>query len=162
MKLIKKRGDISLSFGFIFSVILIAIIAATAFYAIRYFINLSKCTQISLFHKEFQDEVDAVWNSEIASDNFAGNLPGAIKSVCFKDGNFQGSGREYEELKDYFSAGGNMFLYPPENSCQQASRKAQHVDLSGLNWHCFQVKDGKVAIKLEKNSDDALVRVKRS
>ena len=161
----RKRGSISLSFGMIFSIIIIIAIIGVAFYAISYFLNLGKCTEISLFYQNFQKEVDKAWSSEITRESFIGNLPGGIKSVCFFDRDATGAigvGEEYEALEDYFITRGNMFLYPPEDACNQVSKKAEHVDLSGLGgWHCFEVRDKKVRIPLEKGSFDALVRINK-
>mgnify|MGYP001609437529 CR=1 FL=1 len=42
MKKINKRGQIELSFGMIFSIIIIIALVATAFYAISYFFKLGK------------------------------------------------------------------------------------------------------------------------
>lgn len=157
----EKRGDLSMSFGMIFSIILIVAIIGVSFYAIKYFLNLGKCTEISLFYEEFQKEIDKAWNSEITKKNFIGKIPGKIEAVCFHNANAIGTGKEYEALKDYFVTRGNMFLYPPENSCEQASIKAEHLDLSELGWHCFEVRDGKATIPIEKGSFDALVKIKR-
>ena len=161
MKLRGKRGAIDISFGMIFSLIIIIALIGVSFYAIRYFLNLQKCTEISLFYDEFQKEIDRAWNSEITKKTFAGSLPGGIKAVCFYETNAAGNGKEYEELKDYFITKGNMFLYPPENACSQEARKAKHVDLSELGWYCFPVRDREVNIPIEKGSFDALVRIKR-
>lgn len=154
-----KRG-FQLSFSMIFSIIIIIAIVGVAFYAIIYFINLGKCTDISLFYQNFQEEVDKAWNSEIVRENFVGNLPSGIESVCFGDLNSEGSGEEYEVLSDFFRTRANTFLYPPENACEQVHRKIQHIDISELGWHCFEVRSGKVTIPLEKGSFDSLVKVK--
>lgn len=162
-KLRGKKGSIQISFGVIFSIIIIIAVIGVAFYVINYFLNLSKCTNVSLFYQEFQDEVDEAWNSEITRATFVGKLPGEIESVCFRDGESAGSGEEYEALSDYFRSRGNMFLYPPEYACKQTSRKVEHVDLSGLpnGWYCFSANNGEVRIPLEKGSFDALVKIKK-
>ena len=156
-----KRG-LELTFSMIFSIIIIIAIVGVSFYAINYFLNLGKCTEISLFFKEFKDEVDKAWASEITRDTYIGKLPRKIESVCFHENNAIGTGEEYEELKDYFRIGGNIFLYPSEATCNQVYKKIQHVDLSELGWYCFPVRNNKVEIPLEKGSFDALVKVKKN
>ena len=155
-----------MAFGMIFSIILIAAIIGVAFYAISYFLNLGKCTEISLFYQEFQDEVDEAWNSEITRDRFVGSLPGGIKAVCFYDkdpgGSPPNSREEYEALEDYFRIGGNIFLHPPERACGQVTLTIKHINLSGLgDWHCFETEKGEVTIHLEKGSFDSLVKINR-
>ena len=156
-----KGGTISISFGMIFSIILIIAIIGVSFYAISYFLNLSTCTEISLFYDEFQKEVDRAWNSEITKKTFSSRLPRKIESVCFYDEGAIGTGEEYQSLKDYFRTRSNMFMYPPEKSCSQESKKVEHVDLSELGWHCFESRNGEITIPLEKGSFDSLVRIKR-
>jgi len=169
----EKRGAIALSFGMIFSLIVIIAIIGVSFYAINYFLNLGKCTEISLFYRDFQKEVDKAWSSEITRETFIGKLPRKIESVCFLDREVDsatviGVGEEYEALEDYFRIGGNTFLYPPEQTCDQTYKTIRHVDLSDLGgwhcfpWHCFPLRDNRVEILLDKGSFDALVRVKRN
>ena len=158
-----KRG-LQISFGIIFSIIIIIAIIGVAFYAISYFVDLGRCTDISLFHNDFQEEVNEIWNSEIARESFVGTLPGGIEAVCFKNPESQVNlrGGEYEELQDYFVTRGNTFLYPVESACGQESRIIDHLDLSELEWHCFGVREKQVRIPLEKGSFDSLVRVLES
>ena len=80
-----KRGEIYISFGMIFSVILIIAIIGVSFYAINYFLNLGKCAEISLFYQGFQNEIDEAWSSEIVKTTFVGKLPVEIESVCFRE-----------------------------------------------------------------------------
>ena len=145
--------------------ILIAAIVGIAFYAIGYFLNLGKCTEVSLFYQNFQEEIDEAWNSEITRDRFSGDLPNGIKAVCFYDRNLglEGRGEEFEALEGYTHIGGNTFLFPPEKACKQISRTTKHVDFSELGeWYCFPTEKGKVTIPFEKGSFDSLVKIKRS
>jgi hypothetical protein len=156
-----KRGAISISFGLIFSLIIIIAILGVAAYVITYFLGLQKCTEISLFYQNLQDEVNAAWNSEITRDEFVGKLSGGIEAVCFRDGGYIGGDEQYGELVDYGRSGQNMFLYPPEKTCNQVAWKIEHVDLSELGWHCYENGDRGIRIGLEKGSFDNLVKLKR-
>ena len=156
-----KRGDISLSFGFIFSIILIAAIVGIAFYAISYFVDLGNCTEISLFYNDFQNSVDDAWASEITKDVFVGTLPSGIESVCIGDVEQGIDTEEYRELSRYGRFEANVFLYPPKKACDEAYKKIEHINIEELGFECFQVRDGKVSIGLEKGSFDSLVRITR-
>ena len=150
-----------MSFSMIFSIFLIIAIIAIAFYTINYFLDLQRCTEISLFYQDFQDKVNIAWSSEITKREFTGSLPGGIKSVCFGNLNQPGVGEEYEELRKYRVYEANMFLYPIKKTCDLAHINVQHIDLSQLgSWHCFSIERGKVKIQLEKGSFDALVKIK--
>ena len=61
-----KKGQIDISFGMIFSIIIIIATVAIGFYVITYFLNLSSCTKVGLFWNSLNEEVDKAWNSDIA------------------------------------------------------------------------------------------------
>jgi hypothetical protein len=157
-----KKGDISLSFGMIFSILVIISVIAIAFYVISYFLNLQKCTNVSLFYEDFQNEMDDAWRSEITQDRFIGKVPGSIEKVCLRHELNIGRGSEFEELKDYGRSGENVFLYPPNKACKRPAVTIEHIDLSEIGWACFDVVDGKVALEYEKGSFDSLVRIKEA
>ena len=161
-----KRG-FQLSFGIIFSIFLIIIIIVVAFYVIGLFLGLGKCSEISLFYKDFQDEVNGAWSSEITQDTFKGFLPGGIKYVCFgnltqslTDQQYQ---EQYEDLRKYRRQNANLFLYPIEKSCAGSGYvMIDHVDFSELNgFTCFPSVNNRVDIVLEKGSFDTLVKIKK-
>lgn len=156
----RKRGGIQLSFGMIFSIIIIIAIVGVAFYAIKHFLNLQKCTEISLFYDDLQKNIDRAWSSEITVEDYESKLPGSIDSVCFGDV-AAGSGKEALALRRYRSQGGNIFLYPPENACGHVFKEIKHVDLSALSssFVCFPTRSGKVSFGLEKRSFDTLVKI---
>lgn len=158
---IKKRGELSLSFSFIFSIILIVAIIGIAIYTINYFLDLGRCTDISLFYNDFQREIDSAWSSEITRDTFTGKLPGNIESFCVGNLNNALDEPEYNELKRYSSIDANAFIYPPKNACEQPFKKIQHIDTGEIGFECFQVNNGRVEIGLEKGSFDSLVKVKK-
>lgn len=161
--MIKKRGNkgsIDLSFGMIFSIILIAAIIAVGFYTISYFLNLGKCTEVSLFYDDFQKAVNRAWNSEIARDEFSGSLPSGIESVCIGGLNSGNSIflKEVTELRRFRSQNANTFLYPVKKACNQAFANIEHIDIED-SFRCFPVVNKKVKIKLDKGSFDALVKI---
>ena len=165
----KKKGALSLSFGMIFSIIMIIAILGVAFYAISYFLNLQKCTTTSLFHQDFQNKINNAWSAEIVSEEFSLTLPKRIESVCFGSLNSPGdlSGeteRIHEDLLRYSTLkqqeNSNMFLHPQDKSCEMGYRTAKHIDLSELGeFTCFETRKGRVTFKIEKGSEDALVKV---
>lgn len=156
-----RKGDFNLSFGMIFSIILIIAVIAVAFYVIGQFLGLKNCTEISLFLDDFDKSVDRVWKSEIARTTFSASLPSGIESVCFGNLSLPGSGIEYETLKKYSRSNSNLFLYPPEKACEIKYTTIEHLSLESLQgFTCFDKVSGKVSIVLEKNTGEALVRVK--
>ncbi|PXY71525.1 hypothetical protein CXX78_00570 [Candidatus Parvarchaeota archaeon] len=157
----EKRGSVQLSFGMIFSIIIIIVTVSIAFYVIAYFLDLRKCTEIGLFYKDFQDKIDDIWKSEFASEEFVGRLPSGIDGVCL--GNLVDGERtpEYDQIEKYtrLPNDNNFFFYPPEKTCDISEAKLNHVNFEDPYWKCFPVENGKVKIKLEKETFDPLVRI---
>ncbi len=151
-----KRG-IELSFGMLFSILIIAATIAVAFYVINYFLDLKKCTEIGLFTRDLQNKVTEAWNSDSVKDSFTGFLPGNIDKVCIGNLNLGKETEEYELLKRYKDETANLFFYPPPKTCEIKYANIEHAEISGFN--CTLVKNGRASLRLEKDSFDNLVKV---
>lgn len=152
-----KRGDISLSFTMIFSVIVIIAIIAVAIYAISGFLKVQRCSQVGIFYSDFQKAADRAWASEYVSDYFEGNLPNGIEKVCFGNLSLSTASAEYEDLARYRFSDSNLFLYPPTKACISPHIKINHID-ANKPLYCVSV-SGKVKIPLKKEIGEALVRI---
>ncbi|MBI2451817.1 hypothetical protein HYV50_01925 [Candidatus Pacearchaeota archaeon] len=164
-----KRGQesFSMSFGSIFSIFIIAVIVAIAFYAISHFLNLNKCAQVGLFYNDLQKEIDKAWTSSIYKDNFVGNLPqsgalrSGIKEVCFGNLN-SASVTEQEKFSGFTSLkNANIFVFPPENACngKSFSRVLKNAEIRG--FFCIALENGKIIVKLEKSPTEELVKLSK-
>ena len=166
-----NRGTIELSFGMIFSIIIIIAIVGVATYAIVSFLELGKATELSLFHQKFQETIDGVWGSSITDKVVSFTLPAGIKFVCF--GNLSSNSWnpnyeiEYNDFKRYGSnfekQNTNRFIYPTAKAGEFSYKKVSKIDLSelGTNFECFEVRDRKIQVRLKKDTFDALVKIKR-
>lgn len=157
LTMISKKGDLSLSFGTIFSIIVIVAIISVAVYAITYFVGLKKCTEISLFYKNLQDTTDRAWNSDSVSDFFRGTLPESIEEVCIGNLSQAPAGKEYTALKIYIRQNANIFLYPPKKACEAKYISLKHADIKSFS--CVDVKNGQISLKVRKSSYDTLVTI---
>jgi len=81
----KKRGQLKISFGMIFSIILIIMFLSFGFYAISGFLDLQDNVKSKKFIENFQEEVDKMWNSELGSKDLKFSLPGSVEKICFVD-----------------------------------------------------------------------------
>ena len=157
----KKRGQIELSFGMIFSILAIISIIAIGFYVIRVFLELNKCTDIGYFYEKLANEVDKAWKSPIYRGSFKGQLPGKIEKVCFGDlnGDFDEDYENiYKELRRYAVLEKNVFMHPIKEACEElAYYKLEHVNIE--EFFCADVINSEASIKLEKGSTDALVKL---
>ncbi len=164
-----KRGAIELSFGMIFSIIIMIAIIGVAIYAISTFLSIGKTSQLAMFHQKFQENVEEVWASSITNKVASFNIPSSVEFVCFGtlDGDSYNSDfeDEYKELKKYSSGfeqkNTNRFLYPPGKSKEFAYKKIAKIDLSEIidEFDCFEAEKGVVKIRLVKEEFSPLVRI---
>lgn len=159
----KKRGQIDISFGMIFSIIIIIATVAVGFYVITYFLNLSSCTKVGLFWNSLNEEIDKAWNGDMTQTTFKVNIPSGISYACF--GNFSqmpltdADKKMFTELKLYASPGRNAYLYPTGKACDLAFYTLKHARTD--NFFCVPVKSGEIAVRLSKTSFDALVKLSK-
>jgi len=162
LKVMKKRGQLEISFGMIFSIIIVIALVATSFYVITYFLNLSKCTQIGLFYQDFDDRVDKAWAADNVQTTFSSSLPGGIESVCL--GNLTQTSDDYETEKESFGqyyrhSSNNVFLYPTGKACGREGGSFNLKNARTDGFFCVPVTGGEVSVDLVKSSFDALVRL---
>ncbi len=161
----KGEGAVSLSYGLIFSIIIIVAILAVSFYAIKSFVNLSRCGEVGIFYDGLQDEINRAWTSGAYEDGFDGTLPAGIEKVCFGELSstpIAAYSGYYEEIQDLeYVSDANIFLFPPDKACEGDlfSNKLEHVVFD--DFFCADVSKGKVeALKIEFNDlEGPLVRI---
>lgn len=168
----EKRGDVrgqmKLSFGMIFSLILIIVFLAFGFYIIIEFLDMQKCAQAGKFTDELQKDVNSVWKSPEANvnpDNPQYTLPDRIEKVCFIDysKNSEGKGpdrEKYAELQTSRVTEKNLFFYPLGSGECFDSLEIKHINISKItqkkNPYCFENRDG-LKIPMKKRFKDDLV-----
>lgn len=160
-----KKGQVQISFGMIFSIIIVIATIAVGFYVITYFLNLGNCTKVGLFQKSLTDKVDEAWDSVKTQTTFSGNLPSGIQYACFGNlsleiGADSKSTEILLELQTYGGNGKNAFLYPPKKACELGFYDLKHAHADG--FFCVPVKSGVASIKLSKIDTDALVTLSKS
>lgn len=79
----KKKGQMKLSFGMIFSIILIIVFIAFAFYAISKFMAFQKELKYRTFTEDFQSSVDKMYASSQGSKELTFGLPRGTDKICF-------------------------------------------------------------------------------
>lgn len=138
----RKRGQIDLSFGMIFSIILIIVFIAFAFYAIMKVIEMQKNVQVKNFVNDFQDDINKVWQSAQASEKKTYSVPKEIEQVCI----------------DEFA----MLYFEPLGSGQGTTKELNHLDIAQITSEgifCVDVVDGKFEIYMKKDFGDKLVKL---
>lgn len=140
-----RRGQLQMSFGMIFSILLIIIFIGFAIYAINQFLSLQNSIKINTFYDTLQNDVNTVWNSAQASQGRSYTLPTYIKQICFTDSGSQ-------DLIIY--GDGNR----PIGSHDITSLNISAM-VSGTSNPCFNVVNGKVGFTLKKSFSDTTVTI---
>ena len=163
-----KRGQMKLSFGMIFSIILIVIFIVFAFYGIYKFLGYQKTIQVRQFVDSFQAKITQIWQGSQGSVPFTKTLPSKIEYVCFTDfSSGSGSGQFEEFYSDFelISEGyeNNMFIYPASAGGSSAAVMLEHIDVGKItetqNPYCIKTIKGKVGFTIKIGLGDTLVTI---
>jgi len=142
-----KQGQLHLSFGVIFSIILIIVFLGFGFYAITKFIQLQEGIQTEKFMRDFQDDIDAMWKSSQGSQIKSYVLPKKVTAVCFTD--------DENELWN--------FVFQSKQIIQ--GKNIENIALDNIlaqeNPYCILNVKGKVNLKLSKEFGETRVMVER-
>jgi hypothetical protein len=140
----KKKGAMEISFGMIFSIILIIVFLAFAFWGIKKLIGVQETALVAKFKNDLQNDVDKIWNGPQGQQLMKYNLPKKIEGVCFDE-----------------SATRNLYFLPERIFL---GADIEHIDwtktLGEKNFVCFENKEGSVEITLSKDFGDNLVAIK--
>jgi len=171
---IDKKAQTHFPFQLIFSLILIVVFLSVAFFVIRHFLEIQRCSQIGLFVRNLQSEIDEIWHTQEANTYIELDLPTNLEYVCFAnlsdEINLVGLNNEkrrvvskiYDDLKIYFKyKHANLFFYPWYKACNMPSHLIRHIDTKELgNPYCIKNNKGKIKFRLFKSINDALVKIK--
>ncbi|MEK6893168.1 MAG: hypothetical protein AABX07_03100 [Nanoarchaeota archaeon] len=159
-----KGGQIQLSFGMIFSVIIIAIVLFVAGYVITNFIKTRDCIQLGTFNKNLVNEVERAYRSQGQSLSFQGSLPAKINFVCF--GNLNGPSSTADKprqqyFKEHSMDNKNLFFYPIIESCGSNINSYLLEHARSAEFFCISTKSGKVELKISKEPLEALAKLSK-
>lgn len=144
------RGQLELSFGFIFSLIIIIATVGTAGYFITKFVGTGQCTTLQMSYADLQEKINSVWGAAVGDTTVTLQIPGGVTSLCIGDMS-GGTNATLRELVDAFIVEGiGVYALPPTKACdgEAASRKLTHVAPGPLI--CKPVMRGKVTFRLSK------------
>lgn len=143
-----------ISFGMIFSIILIIAFLAFGVYAIKYFLDIQDKASVGVFIQTLQSDIDKTWQAQQASKPATYSLPGKLDAVCFINA-------EEENL---------VFL--PPRTADVNFVNISHIDIiktvTGEGWEvvngakalCFEKdKKNKVTIVMQKDFGEKLVTI---
>lgn len=159
-------GQMQISFGMIFSVILIVVFLAFAFYAIRVFLGTQNDAQSAKLINDLQADIDRIWASQTSAETKEYPAPGKVDFACFIDFSRDAEGENrvlYEDIKDKVDFVNTNFAFYPASHESFASAEIDHIDLeyitSEQNPACAPVVGGKVSITFKKEYGENLIKI---
>jgi len=165
----KKRGQMQLSFGMIFSIILIIVFIAFAFYVIKILIEGQEEATVLLFKEDLEEDIEKIWKGSGSITKPEGyKLTKKIEMVCFVDYSSPEKGENseiYRKLKQVYYEYENMFFYPVGSGAGLDATTIRHIDLEKMteseNPYCIENKDGRIILTIKKGYNEELVLVER-
>jgi len=162
------KGQLKLSFGMIFSIIMIIIFLIFAFYGIKTFLRIQNTTQTGKFLNDIQSDIDRIWKSAESSETKEYNLPSKINYACFIDFSISAKGENsllYNELKKTYYGDENLIFYPLFGYSNMDSTEIKNINLTEIikdeNPFCIENTNGKVKLSLIKKLNEAQVTIIR-
>jgi len=138
--MINKRGQMKLSFGMIFSIILMILFLAFAFYVIRKFVFLQQDVQVKSFVEDLQADINRAWKEDKSSATEEYSLPDKVEAVCFDD-----------------EASRDLTFRPTSERIPKED--LEHIEIE--TPFCVDNTDGKITLIIEKVLGEALVRISK-
>jgi len=167
--LLKKRknksAQMKLSFGMIFSIILIIAFLAVGFYAIKAFLNFKDDTLIVDFKLDLERDVDTAWRGNQYDKVHEYILPSKVDEVCLvrEEPNLE-MGEEFER---YYTDDGNLYFFPLDKNAKFQGAKIDHVTKSfgmagSLENRCFENENNRIKIRIKKDYGSNVVTLLNS
>ncbi len=158
-----KRGQTKLSFGMIFSIILIVIFLAFGFYVIAKFLGFMDTTKVLSFQNDFQNDIDKAWKATQASTPVTYQIPSGMEYICIADLESPAEGEWNNLYRELRGDPDDKVYFYPRDSADQSSVEIRHIDLEKTlennNPYCIKVSRGKASMILKKDIGDALVTI---
>ena len=159
----RKRGQLQISFGMIFSIIIIIATLAVAGFILSRFMNLSTDVSCKLFYRDLQNDITKAWQEDTISKTFTYTVPSSVEEVCFGNATesvLQVKDKErFDEFSFYARPRSNLYFYPRLDGCKDGEFTYILEHMRPEGFFCTPVKNGKISVKLMKTLSDKLVRL---
>lgn len=138
-----RRGALEISFGMIFSIILIIVFLSFAFYGIKKLISVQETAMVYQFKEDLQNDINKIWNGPQGQQPVKYKLPNKIEGICIEN---------YESQNFYFIPKGKFSGGILDNIDEKNT-------LGNSGSLCFENKDGYVSMTLKKDFGENLVTI---
>jgi len=163
-----KKGAMELSFGMIFSIILIIAFLAFTIYAINKFLGIQKTLQAATLVNDLQGAIDKMWRGGQGSQQYTFSLPSKTQAVCLVDFSSPKTGPKeslYNELSRAFFEKENLVFYPVGSAEGLDAAAIGHINITKItkseNPYCFTAVKSKIKMVVKMTPGDSLVTLER-
>ncbi len=176
-KIKSKKGDIQLSFGMIFSIIIIIATISVAIYSITLFMQNAEKIKFNLAVKEIQEEVIYARTGQEADKIISVSTPKGIEMLCFYNSSERAGGSNSkvgEEIKNdiSFDEKFNLYFYPLDIPQKYSSdtgwriKCSEYEDVNCLSFSnnpfCIIVNNGVAKIRIiNKGNYDGIINIQQ-
>lgn len=151
MKMKSKKAQMKLSFGMIFSIILIIFFLVFAFWGIRSLLETKEEVQINQFADKLNDHVDEIWRSTSGYREYSYNLPDKVDKICFFN----------DESKDNLK----IIQKKDDRDIVIGRYKIKHINIEKTtgsgNEKCIENKDKEINLILKKQQALVIINEKK-
>jgi hypothetical protein len=149
-----KRGQLNISFGAIFSIIIIVATLAVAGYVIYQFVRGTNQVNCALFYDDFQKDINRAWASDgETSYIFSGNVPSGAEKVCFgflsQDVPDSDDLEAYNFFKKINTIKENLYIYP-KDACGDSRYKFEIKNAESDSFFCVDIVSGSASLRISK------------
>ena len=156
-----KKAQMKISFGIIFSIILIIAFIAFAVYAIILIVDVGDEGKIGIFLDSLQKDVNRLWKSSHASQVFTYDLPSEVEKVCFVQNDYKNLAFIPRESSSFVEVNITHFNLTKTFTVSFSNLEDVNDGLEPLGRGlCFE-NDGEINILLKKDYGDAQVYAKK-
>jgi len=134
-----KKSQMEISFGMIFSIILIIAFIGFAIFGIVKFLSFQKEVQIKKFVNDFQNDVDELWWQDFGNRNEYYLVPNNVQKICLEND-------------------GDLKIYSKDGDILSEIYKIKHLKIIE-NSKCIDKESNKINIKIEKKIGESLVGI---
>jgi len=163
-----KKAQLQISFGVMFSIIIIIATLAIAGYVIVKFLSTSEDVECKIFYSDLQKKIDEAWGSDgSAAYPFSKKTPGKTEKICFGFINQSLLDSKdkavFDALNEYSNPNSknNLFFYPI-NSCGESAFAFSLKHIKSDGFFCVPVSGGEANVKIAKGTFDALVKLSKT
>ena len=161
-----KKGGFEMSFGMIFSILLIIAFVFVSFYVIKVFLGIKNCGELGRFYEELQASIENAKKSPETSQKITSLLPTSIEYMCIVDLNESGKGQRSGLYEELLLVNRNFAVYPKTKCKGLGGIDLKYANIAGItqseNPFCIKVEGGKISLRVEKTLYEKLVRISRA